>query len=247
MSVPVVALVDVGRRFEVGGAVVNALAGVDLVISPGEMVAILGTSGSGKSTLLNVLGCLDRPSSGEYRLDGEDVATLDDDALAGLRNARLGFVFQSFNLLPRTSALDNVALPLFYGRHRPGSDPLVQARIALERVGLGDRLHHHPNQLSGGQQQRVAIARALVTEPSLLLADEPTGNLDSHTTVEVMVLLQSLHAEGKTIILVTHERDVAMYCQRAITLADGRIVRDDSVSQRSAEVDLVRLDAERLA
>jgi putative ABC transport system ATP-binding protein len=211
------------------------------------MTAIMGTSGSGKSTLLNILGCLDRPSSGEYRLDGMAVEQLDDNALAEVRNSRLGFVFQGFNLLPRASALEQVMLPMWYDRRRRFGDPEARARSALERVGLGARLDHHPNQLSGGQQQRVAVARAIVTEPALLLADEPTGNLDSHTTVEIMALFQELHAQGMTMLVVTHEDDVAAWCERAVVLRDGHIVSDRAVPRRSAAADLARLDAEHEA
>jgi putative ABC transport system ATP-binding protein len=195
----------------------------------------MGPSGSGKSTLLNTLGCLDRPTSGSYKLDGVAVETLDDDALADLRNTRLGFIFQDFNLLPRTSALENVMLPMLYDRGRRFADPEGLARAALERVGLGGRLHHEPNEMSGGQQQRVAIARAIVTGPKLLLADEPTGNLDSHTTVEVMALLQDLHAQGTTLLVVTHEDEVAAFCGRSIVVRDGRIVEDRAHAQARAQ------------
>ena len=243
---PVVELRGVTRSFATAGGVVHALAEVDLVVRRGEMVAIMGPSGSGKSSLLNLLGCLDRPSGGAYLLDGAQVEALDDDALADLRNARLGFVFQGFNLLPRTTALDNVLLPMLYDRRRRFADPKARARAALERVGLGRRLDHHPNQLSGGQQQRVAVARAIVTQPRLLLADEPTGNLDSRTTVDVMALFQELHAQGMTLLVVTHEDEVAAYCDRAIVLRDGRIVSDRPIAPRSAAEDLARIDA-RLA
>ena len=237
-SPPVIELRQVSRDYAVGEAVVHALRGVDLRIEAGEMVAIMGTSGSGKSTLMNTLGCLDRPSSGTYLLDGIEVQKLDDDARADLRNQKLGFVFQGFNLLPRTTALENVRLPMLYDRHGRFPDADARARRALERVGLGDRLHHVPSELSGGQQQRVAIARALVTGPALVLADEPTGNLDTHTTVEVMALFQELNAQGITMVIVTHEDEVAAYCKRAITLRDGLIERDVAVHGRGAAEDL---------
>ena len=213
---------------------------MNLVVQPGEMIAIMGTSGSGKSTLLNILGCLDRPTSGSYRLAGVAVEGLDDDALADIRNQRLGFVFQGFNLLHRTSALENVMLPMLYDRRGRFSDPEARAKAGLERVGLGARLHHAPNELSGGQQQRVAVARALVTEPAVLLADEPTGNLDSHTTLDIMALFQDLHHEGMTQLIVTHEDEVASYCTRAIALRDGRIVSDRAVTPGDAAADLAR-------
>ena len=222
---PLISVQDVTKVFQMGDVEVRALRGVSLDINAGEFVAIRGPSGSGKSTLMNIIGCLDRPTTGRYLLDGKDVAPLDRDALARIRNQRLGFVFQSFNLLPRTSALENVELPLLYGgvsraeRHR-------RAARALERVGLGDRLDHTPNRLSGGQQQRVAIARALVTEPKLILADEPTGNLDSRTSVEVMALFQELGTTGITIVLVTPEPDIATVGGRQIVVRDGHIASD---------------------
>jgi putative ABC transport system ATP-binding protein len=240
----VVSLSAVARVYDTGHTRVHALRGVDLELQAGEMLAILGPSGSGKSTLLNVLGCLDRPSSGEYRLDGVAVAGLDDDALADLRNTKLGFVFQGFNLLPRTTALENVMLPMLYDRRGRFADPQARAATALRRVGLADRLDHQPNELSGGQQQRVAIARALVTEPALLLADEPTGNLDTRTTIEVMALFQELNDSGVTLVIITHEEEVAAYCKRALTLRDGRISRDQPVQQRRAEQDLRDLERE---
>jgi putative ABC transport system ATP-binding protein len=240
MPPPVVETVGLVRSFPAGEGTVHALRGIDLRVEAGEMVAIMGASGSGKSTLLNILGCLDRPSGGVYRLDGVSVGDLDDDALADVRNERLGFVFQGFNLLPRTTALDNVILPMLYDRHNRFTDPTARARAALERVGLGHRLDHEPNQLSGGQQQRVAVARALVTEPSLLLADEPTGNLDSHTTAEVMALFQEVNAAGHTLVVVTHESEVAGYCTRAVVLRDGLIVEDHPVDRRRAADDVAR-------
>jgi putative ABC transport system ATP-binding protein len=204
---------------------VHALRGVSLRIGEGEFAAVMGASGSGKSTLMNMLGCLDRPTSGAYWLDGAEVSRLDADALAETRSETLGFVFQSFNLLARTTALENVELPLVYMGTRP-VERRARAREALERVGLGARLHHHPSQLSGGQQQRVAIARALVNRPRLILADEPTGNLDSHASLEMMALLQELNDDGMTIILVTHEPDIAAHARRVILVRDG-LIEDD--------------------
>jgi putative ABC transport system ATP-binding protein len=211
---------------------VHALRGIDLTIGKGELVAIMGTSGSGKSTLMNLLGCLDSPTAGSYELDGVRVDGLDRNALAAIRNQKLGFVFQGFNLLPRTTALDNVELPLLYDRSGRKLDTKALAVAALERVGLADRLDHQPSELSGGQQQRVAIARALVTSPALVLADEPTGNLDTHTTIEVMALFQELNDEGATIVLVTHEPEVAVYAKRIVEVRDGRVVRDEPVKNR---------------
>jgi putative ABC transport system ATP-binding protein len=227
------------KVYRTGKNEVAALRGVDLIVRPGEMVAVMGTSGSGKSTLMNILGCLDEPTAGAYFLDGARVDGLPKRTLADIRNRKIGFVFQGFNLLPRTSALENVEMPLLYDRSGRKVDARKAATAALERVGLGDRLDHQPSELSGGQQQRVAIARALVTSPSLLLADEPTGNLDSRTSVEVMALFQELHAQGMTILLVTHEPDVAHYAQRIVEMRDGRIRRDVAVAdRRDAAVDL---------
>ncbi|HSU14406.1 ABC transporter ATP-binding protein [Longimicrobium sp.] len=226
---------------------VRALRGVDLTVEPGEMIAIMGSSGSGKSTLMNILGCLDVPTGGTYLLDGVRVDGLGKNALADLRNQKLGFVFQGFNLLARTSALENVELPLLYDRGGRWKDTRAMAAHALERVGLGKRLDHHPSQLSGGQQQRVAIARALVTQPTLLLADEPTGNLDSRTTVEVMALFQELNEQGITIVLVTHEPEVAQYARRIVEVRDGLIRRDHPVEgHRRAADDLRARDEELL-
>jgi putative ABC transport system ATP-binding protein len=215
-----------------GSNAVFALRGVDLTVHAGEMIAVMGTSGSGKSTLMNLLGCLDVPSEGTYVLDGTRVDGLGKNQLADLRNQKLGFVFQGFNLLPRTSALDNVELPLLYDRAKRWKNTKQIAAEALTRVGLGDRMDHEPSELSGGQQQRVAIARALVTQPTLLLADEPTGNLDSRTTVEVMALFQELNDQGITILIVTHEPEVAHYAKRIVEVRDGRIVRDHPVAGR---------------
>ncbi|MCW8131827.1 MAG: ABC transporter ATP-binding protein [Planctomycetota bacterium] len=209
------------KAYTLGGATVRALDGVSLEIREGEMAAITGSSGSGKSTLMNILGCLDRPDSGDYYLAGDNVATLSTDRLAEIRNRRIGFVFQSFNLLPRMSAVENVELPLLYA-----GDGKARARAvaALETVGLSERMHHEPNQLSGGQRQRVAVARAIVTDPAIILADEPTGNLDSKTGQEILALFEKLHAAGRTIVIVTHDPDVAARCPKQIGLRDGRIV-----------------------
>jgi len=222
MSAPLIALERVSRVYRMGEVEVPALDDVSLDIGTGEFVAIVGPSGSGKSTMMNILGCLDRPSHGAYHLAGSAVAELDDDALARLRSRTIGFVFQSYNLLPRTSALDNVATPLLYQGIGRG-ERMRRARAALERLGLGDRVSHEPSELSGGQQQRVAIARALVTEPALVLADEPTGNLDSHAGAEVMAVLRDLHDQGRTVVLITHDTDVAASADRRIHLRDGRV------------------------
>jgi len=229
-----VQLDDVTKTYRMGEVDVHALRGVTLSIADGEFIAIMGASGSGKSTLMNVIGCLDRPTGGSYRLAGEEVSRLDRDALAAVRNRTLGFVFQSFNLLSRTSALENVELPLVYGG-LAARERHARATEALARVGLGDRVHHHPNQLSGGQQQRVAIARAIVTHPRLLLADEPTGNLDTRTSLEVMALLQELGRHGITVVLVTHEADVAEYASRLVVLRDGLVKSDERRAARIAQ------------
>ncbi len=222
MDDAIISLDHVSRVYAMGHVEVPALVDVSLEVHPGEFVAIVGPSGSGKTTMMNVLGCLDRPSHGEYRLAGTPVAALGDDDLARLRSRTIGFVFQSYNLLPRTSAVDNVATPLLYqGVSR--AERARRATAALERLGLGDRIHHEPTELSGGQQQRVAVARALVTEPALILADEPTGNLDSHSGAEVMALLHELNAAGRTIVLITHDADVAAAAGRQIHLLDGRV------------------------
>jgi putative ABC transport system ATP-binding protein len=217
---------DLVKTYKVGDMEVHALAGINLKILEGEFVAIMGASGSGKSTFMNLIGCLDQPTSGDYFLDDVLTSKLDKNQYAEIRNQKIGFVFQGFNLLSRTTALENVELPLMYDRLHRIKDPKKKGIEVLKRVGLGDRMDHVPNQLSGGQQQRVAIARALVNEPSLILADEPTGNLDSKTSVEVFALFQQLNSEGITIVLVTHERDYANFAKRIVELKDGKIVRD---------------------
>jgi len=242
---PVIEIHGVTKIYKTGSNEVAALKGIDLTVRQGELVAIMGSSGSGKSTLMNILGCLDVPTEGSYSLDGTRVERLSKNELADIRNQKLGFVFQGFNLLARTSALDNVELPLLYDRTGTKKNPTELAKRALERVGLGERLDHQPSELSGGQQQRVAIARALVTAPRLLLADEPTGNLDSRTSVEVMALFQELNAQGITILIVTHEPDVAQYATRIVEVRDGRIRRDHPVDKRrDAAEDLRNIDAD---
>jgi putative ABC transport system ATP-binding protein len=241
---PIIAISGVKKVYSMGANKVFALRGVDLTVNPGEMIAVMGSSGSGKSTLMNILGCLDVPTEGSYSLDGIKVNGMSKNQLADLRNQKIGFVFQGFNLLARTSAIDNVELPLLYDRSGRKLDTKAMATDALQRVGLGDRLDHESSELSGGQQQRVAIARALVTQPRLLLADEPTGNLDSRTTVEVMALFQELNDQGITIVLVTHEPDVAQYAKRIVEVRDGHIRRDHPVlNRRRAELDLKALIA----
>ena len=215
------------KQYRMGDQVLQALQGIDLTIARNELVAFVGTSGSGKSTMMNIVGCLDRPTSGEYWLNGREVATMSGDDLAAVRNREIGFIFQSFHLLPRANAVDNVAQPLIY-RGVPLRERLALAAEALQRVGLGDRMHHRPNELSGGQRQRVAIARALVGNPSILLADEPTGNLDSATSREIMDLILEVHAQGQTVILVTHEPEIAQQCRRIVRLRDGRVVSDSA-------------------
>ena len=245
MSGTLIAVRDLAKTYHVGEVDVRALRGVSLDVAPGEFIALTGPSGSGKSTFMHLLGCLDRPTSGTYSLGGRDVAALSKRDLATVRNRQIGFVFQGFNLLPRTSALENVELPLLYAGTIPGPQRRARARAALDAVGLGNRLDHHSNQMSGGQQQRVAIARALITNPVLLLADEPTGNLDSRTSVEVMEIFQRLNAErGLTILLVTHEADIAEYATRIVAFLDGRIRSDTPVAhRRSATMDLQDLPA----
>jgi len=224
------------KVYEMGAEQVHALSGVDVDIRKGEYVAIMGPSGSGKSTLMNLIGCLDSPSAGRYWLAGRLVSDLDDDELASIRNKEIGFVFQTFNLLPRATALHNVELPLIYNG-TPAEERVERAKQALERVDLIPRMHHKPNELSGGQRQRVAIARALVNNPSIVLADEPTGNLDSKTGEEIMALFENLHRQGNTIILVTHEMDIAQHAHRVIFIRDGKIFSDEKVAKKKAETD----------
>lgn len=224
-AMSLIRLIQVGRCYRMGSETIHALVDVNLEIERGEYVAIMGPSGSGKSTLMNIIGCLDSPTSGRYELDGVDVSRMDDNELADVRNERIGFVFQSFHLLPRSTALHNVELPLIYAG-LPAEERRRRALEALERVGLADRVHHRPNELSGGQRQRVAIARALVNRPALLLADEPTGNLDSKTGEEILALFDTLWRQGHTILLVTHEEDVARHAQRVVRIRDGRIAAD---------------------
>jgi putative ABC transport system ATP-binding protein len=219
-----ISLREIRKVYRMGEVDIEALRGVSLEVDEGEFLAIMGASGSGKTTLMNIMGCLDRPTAGEYLLAGKDITKLSDDELARVRNKKIGFVFQSFNLLARTSALENVEMPLIYGDRMSSSEKHKRAKELLEKVGLGKRIHHHPSQLSGGEQQRVAIARALVNRPSLILADEPTGNLDTKASAEIMALFKELNAEGITIVMVTHEPDIAEYAKRKIFMRDGRII-----------------------
>jgi putative ABC transport system ATP-binding protein len=245
----VIKLEKFSKTYQTGEVEVQAVRSVSVAMFPGEFVAIMGASGSGKSTMMNTIGCLDRPTSGDYWLDGVKVGDLDRDQLADLRNEKIGFVFQGFNLLSRTSALENVELPMLYARPGIGGhEQRERAQKALTLVGLGERADHHPNQLSGGQQQRVAIARALVNQPKLLLADEPTGNLDTRTSIEIMGLFQSLNEQGITIVMVTHELDIARYARRTVVMRDGRIVSDQPVPARlAAAEELRKLDLEHQA
>ena len=249
MSVPVIQLEDFHKTYVSGEVEVHAVRGVSLTVQPGEFVAIMGASGSGKSTMMNTLGCLDRPTRGRFLLDGVNVGELNRDELADLRNRKIGFVFQGFNLLARTTALENVELPMLYTRSGlSGRDQRERGEKALALVGLGDRADHTPSQLSGGQQQRVAIARALVNQPKLLLADEPTGNLDSRTSIEIMGIFQQLNDQGMTVIMVTHELDIARYCRRVVVMRDGLIRSDETAKDRFlATEELAKLDAEQKA
>ncbi len=244
---PVILTKALTKTYRVGEVSVHALRGVDLQVTNGEFLAIMGASGSGKSTLMNLLGCLDKPTSGDYFLDGISVNSLTKTRYAQIRNQKIGFVFQTFNLLPRTSALENVELPLLYDRSRRIKNPRKVAVEALERVGLGDRIYHMPNQLSGGQQQRVALARALINNPSIILADEPTGNLDSKSSIEVISLFQELNDQGITIVLVTHEEELAKYAKRIVKMRDGLIVEKSLVKhRRDAGKDLEELGQDQI-
>jgi putative ABC transport system ATP-binding protein len=240
---PLIKLENFTKTYQTGEVEVHAVRGVSLDVYPGEFVAVMGASGSGKSTLMNTVGCLDRPTGGKYLLDDIDVGSLERDELAALRNEKIGFVFQGFNLLSRTSALENVELPMLYSRAGISSREQYERAVkALELVGLGQRTDHHPNQLSGGQQQRVAIARALVNQPKLILADEPTGNLDTQTSIEIMGVFQTLNRQGITIVMVTHELDIAHYCKRMVVMRDGRVINDTVIEQpSSSEEELKKL------
>ncbi|MBN2425755.1 MAG: ABC transporter ATP-binding protein [Calditrichaceae bacterium] len=241
----VIQINDIKKIYHIGEIDVHALRGVNLSVNEGEFISIMGPSGSGKSTLMNLIGCLDEPTSGKYELDGIDVSSLSKDEYADVRNQKIGFVFQGFNLLPRTTALENVELPLLYDRNHRIKDPIKAAKEALERVGLAERIDHVPSQLSGGQQQRVAIARALVNKPSIILADEPTGNLDTKTSIEIMSVFQELNDQGITILLVTHENDISYYTRRIVKLRDGRIIKDEKPQKihiASKDLELVEED-----
>ena len=240
MSNTIIEISNLRKDYHIGEVTVHALRGVNMKITEGEFVAIMGVSGSGKSTMLNILGCLDKPSGGDYFLDGVDVKTMDKDETARLRNKKLGFVFQAYNLLARTTALENVELPLFYNSLIKSKERKELALNALEAVGLKDRMHHMPNQLSGGQQQRVAIARSLVNNPVLILADEPTGNLDTRTSFEIMELFQELNERGRTIVYVTHELDIAKFATRNITFRDGKIQRENFVTDRLNATEMLK-------
>jgi putative ABC transport system ATP-binding protein len=240
MAETIIEIKNLRKDYHVGEVTVHALRGVDLKIENGEFLAIMGVSGSGKSTMLNILGCLDTPTSGQYYLDSTDVKTLNKDELAKLRNSKLGFVFQAYNLLPRTTALENVELPLFYDSQVKSKERKERSIAALEAVGLADRMGHIPNQLSGGQQQRVAIARSLVNDPVLILADEPTGNLDTRTSFEIMELFQDLNEKGRTIVYVTHEQDIAKFGTRNVLFRDGKIQREVIVTERAFARDILK-------
>jgi putative ABC transport system ATP-binding protein len=240
MDNTIIEISNLRKDYHIGEVTVHALRGVDIHIKEGEFVAIMGVSGSGKSTMLNILGCLDKPTSGDYFLDSANIKTMNRDELAQLRNRKLGFVFQAYNLLPRTTALENVELPLFYNPKIRSKERLERAISALESVGLKERLHHMPNQLSGGQQQRVAIARSLVNDPVLILADEPTGNLDTRTSFEIMELFQDLNDKGRTILYVTHEPDIARFATRNVVFRDGKIQRELNVTERSFAKEILK-------
>jgi putative ABC transport system ATP-binding protein len=240
MKKTIIEIKGLKKDYQVGEVTVHALRGVDLKIEDGEFVAIMGVSGSGKSTMLNILGCLDKPTGGEYDFDGVNVSSLDKDSLARLRNSKLGFVFQAYNLLPRTTALENVELPLFYDSKVRSKERKERAVAALESVGLANRMHHIPNQLSGGQQQRVAIARSLVNDPVIILADEPTGNLDTRTSFEIMELFQDLNDKGRSIVFVTHEPDIARFATRNVIFRDGMIQKEAQVRERLFASDILK-------